>query len=295
MTRSIFNLAPALAGATLMLTAGALFAVVNTLVQYGTMIEGISPSKLAFWQYFIAFLFAVPWLISRGIKSLRTTKPFLHVLRVALAAAGVQFWVIGLAHVPIWQAIALIMLSPFFVTIGASLLLKETASPERWSAVCIGFIGGMSILAPWSDAFSIYAMYPVAAAVMWAFSSLLTKHLTHTETPESLTVYLLLFLTPVNALLAIGDGLSPSFGVSGILLLTTGFLTALAQYALVKAYSRADAAYLQPFDHLKLPLNVALGIAVFGFVPPGSMWLGSTLIVGTSFYLLRQEARGVVA
>jgi S-adenosylmethionine uptake transporter len=37
---------------------------------------------------------------------------------------------------------------------------------------------------------------------------------------------------------------------------------------------------------------VLLGLAVFGFVPPGSMWLGSLLIVGASFFLLYEERRG---
>jgi len=274
-----------------MLIAGVLFAVVNTLVQYGTMIEGLSPPQVAFWQYAIALVFSVPWLMANGLKALRTSSPFMHIARVIVAAAGVQFWTMSLAHVPIWQAIALIMLSPFFVTFGARIFLRETASFERWCAVIVGFVGGMIILAPWSETFTAYALWAIAAAAMWAISSLMTKHLTKTDTSGSLTVYLLLLLTPINAALALDDGLTPALsGVWG-LLIDAGVMTALAQYALAKAYSSSDAAYLQPFDHLKLPLNVGLGIAVFGFVPPGSMWLGSLLIVAASFYLLSREKR----
>lgn len=293
MTRFYSTSSPALFGASLMLIAGALFAAVNTLIQYGTMVEGLSPAKVAFWQYLIALVFSLPWLLSKGVTAMKTSNPFMHVVRVMTAAAGVQFWVMSLAHVPIWQAISLIMLSPFFVTLGASIFLRETASLERWSAVTVGFIGGMIILSPWSERFNIYALLPIAAAAMWALSSLMTKHLTRTETPESLTVYLLLLLTPINAVLALGDGLAPHLHGAWSLLVVAGVLTALAQYALAKAYSSADAAYLQPFDHLKLPLNVGFGIVVFGFVPPGSMWLGSILIVGASFYLLRRETLSV--
>lgn len=291
MTRFFSTLSPALLGASLMLAAGVLFAAVNTIVQYGTMIGGLAPSKVAFWQYFIALAFSVPWLLTKGIRSLKTSNPAMHVARVVVAAAGVQFWVMSLAHIPIWQAIALIMLSPFFVTFGASLFLRETASFERWCAVIVGFAGGMIILAPWSESSSVYAVLAIAAAAMWAMSSLMTKHLTKTETPEALTVYLLLLLTPINAVLAMGDGLMPRLEGAWPLLIAAGLMTGLAQYALVKAYSSADAAYLQPFDHLKLPLNVGLGIAVFGFVPPGSMWFGSILIVSASFYLLHRETQ----
>lgn len=287
MTRTI---TPATTAALLMVLAGAVFALVNTLVQYGGMVAGIAPARIAFWQYLFATLFILPVLFGRK-QRLRMAHPLWHALRIGFAAGGVQLWVTGLAHVPIWQAIALIMLSPFFVTIGARLLLGEHTPPARWFAVVAGFVGGMIILAPWSDAFSLYALYPVGAAALWAGASLVTKHLTQYESPESLTTWLLLLLTPVNAALALSDGLAPETGTGAVILIAAGALTALAQYALTRAYSMADAAYLQPFDHVKLPFNVALGLLVFGFAPPGSMWLGSALIIGGSWLLMHFEAR----
>jgi len=44
----------------------------------------------------------------------------LHLLRVALAVIGIQFWLWALAEpVPIWQGIALLMTSPLFATLGS--------------------------------------------------------------------------------------------------------------------------------------------------------------------------------
>ena len=290
MTRSFSTLGPALSGAFLMILAGALFAVVNTLVQYGAMVAGIPSARLAFWQYLIASLAALPWVLRQGRAAWARIHLPLHLIRVALAAGGVQLWVAGLAHVPIWQAIALIMLSPFFVTLGAGLILHEATGRDRWLAVVVGFAGGMIVLAPWADSFSLHALLPVAAAALWAGTSLLTKRLTRTEGPETVTVLLLVLLTPVNALVALPEGLALSGGMPGLLLVAAGLLTALAQYLLARAYAVADASYLQPFDHVKLPFNVLLGLAVFGFVPPGALWLGSALIVGASFFLIRRES-----
>lgn len=278
-------------GAIYMIGAGILFALVNILVQSLTMQFGQASTSVAFWQYFIAMLFSLPWFWSHVRGAVRSTRLPLHILRVIFAAAGVQFWVLGLSYIPIWQAIALIMTSPFFVTLGARLFLKETVRPDRWIAVAVGFAGGMIILAPWSESFTIASIYPVVAALLWALSSLVTKFLTRTETPQSLTLYLLMLLTPINAVLALKGGFALSGGTSFWLVVFAGVLTAAAQFALVKAYSVADAAFLQPFDHWKLPLNVALGWLVFGFLPEGSMWLGSALIIGASFFLLNREAR----
>lgn len=281
----------ALTGAALMVGAGVCFAFVNTSIQAATMLRGMSAPAAAFWQYLIAALFFLPWVAQNLRRTFHTGAFGLHLARVALSAAGVMLWTLGLAHVPIWQAIALILLSPFFVTIGAGLFLGENVTPLRWLAVVAGLIGGAMILAPWSDRFTLAALYPVGAAVMWASVSLLTKHMTRTESPETLTLYLLLLLTPVNAALAAGSGFALPSGAVW-LVLAAGGLTAAAQYLIVRAYSAADAAYLQPFDDLKLPLNVALGWLVFGFLPEGSMWLGTAMILGASVVLLQAEAKG---
>lgn len=282
---------PARTGAALMIGAGAMFACVNTMLQFVTMKLGVPAPTATFWQYGIALVVLLPWQ-GVGLSALRTRRLPAHALRVGFAVGGVQLWAMGLAHVPIWQAISLIMLSPFFVTVGAALLLEEDVTPQRWLAVLAGFAGGAVILSPWDDNFTLWALAPVAAAALWAASSLMTKRMTATESPATLTLYLLALLTPLNALLTFGSGgMAPGGMTAFIALAIAGLLTAAAQFALAKAYATADAAFLQPFDHVKLPFNVVLGILAFGFVPPGSMWLGSALIVAASMWLLSSEAR----
>ncbi|WP_300512652.1 DMT family transporter [Aliiroseovarius sp.] len=276
--------------ATLMVAAGASFALVNTALQAATMLHGAASPAVTFWQYLIALGFYIPWINRHRLAVLRTRQAGLHVLRVGLAALGVQLWVWGLAHVPIWQAIALIMLSPFFVTSGAGLLLGEQVTPQRWGAVLLGILGGAIILEPWSDRFQLTALLPIAAAAFWAAASVVTKYLTREDGPETVTIYLLILLTPINFALAAGTGFSlPQSALWFVV--GAGLLTALAQHVLVRAYSLADAAFLQPFDHLKLPLNVALGFVAFGFAPTGSMWLGTAVILGASLFLLNRESR----
>lgn len=278
-------------GAAYMVGAGLLFALVNTLVQSLTMQYGQVSTTVAFWQYFIALLFSLPWVLARLRSALASEQLPLHIIRVIFAAVGVQLWVLGLAHVPIWQAIALIMTSPFFVTFGAWLILGEKVTVQRWIAVVVGFAGGMIILSPWADEFTYWVFLPIGAALMWALSSLVTKRLTRSESPETLTMYLLILLTPINAVLAFKGGFALEGSVSLWLVLLAGVLTAGAQYALARAYYVADAAYLQPFDHVKLPLNVILGWLVFGFLPEGVMWLGFALILLSSLVLLNHESK----
>nr|WP_306267449.1 DMT family transporter [Pararhizobium sp. IMCC3301] len=280
---------PAVAGAAYMVVAGSLFALVNISVQAAAMHFGMPSSSVAFWQYAIALVIGGSWLLRQGPAAFKTHHFGQHLLRVFLASFGVQLWVLGLKYVPIWQAIALIMTSPFFVTIGASLFLRETVSAQRWAATIIGFAGGMIILSPWSDSFSLAALLPMAAAIFWAMSSVMTKQLTREEAPDSVTAYLLVLLTPINAVFAGMEGFVFPTGPAFWLILCAGILTALAQLALTRAYAVADASYVQPFDHLKLPLNVLFGWLAFQFTPDGNLWIGALLIIGASMYILQLE------
>jgi drug/metabolite transporter (DMT)-like permease len=149
----------------------------------------------------------------------------------------------------------------------------------------------MVILSPWSDAFSLYSLLPVLAAALWGGASLLTKSLLPKESSATVTVWLLLLLTPVNAAFSVAAGFQwPDGEVLGWVALS-GLVMALAQYWLAKAYESADAAYVQPFDDLKLPLNVAAGWIVFGYAPEGYLWLGAAMILIASMANIAVEQR----
>lgn len=293
-SRKTLTFSPAYLAPANMLAAGVGFAVVNIVTQHVTMSGALSSTSDAFWQYFFGLLFSAPLLLRHGFSPLSIRRPLAHLMRVLLAVLGVQAWVAGLANgVPIWQAIALVMTSPFFVTAGAALFLGEKVRPERWAVVALGFCGAAIILRPWSDAFTIHALLPVAAAIMWGATSLVTKALLLEERSSTVTIWLLLLLTPINGAFSLAAGFQ--FPTSGILLLLvgSGLVMAASQYCLARAYHVADASYVQAFEDLKLPINVLMGWVVFGYTPSGSLWFGAAIILMASMLGLVMERRRI--
>lgn len=276
-----------------MLTAGLAFAIVNSLVQVASINFGLSSTTVALVQYAIALLVILPYLKTLGIRrSLKTKHLGQHVFRVSLSVIGIQLWLWALAYpVPIWQGIALLMTSPLFATIGSGLLLKEKVGPARWFATVTGFVGAMIILEPWSESFSWATLLPVGAAFFWACYSLMVKRLSSDDSPSTMVVYLLVLITPFNLLLALPTWQMPTGTTLWLVLIAAGAITALAQWAIVKAYSVADASFVQPFDHAKLPLNVLAGWMVFGWVPPGRLWLGAAIIVASVAFITQWETK----
>lgn len=279
-----------LRGAGFMVLAGICFAAANAVTWTVTYRLGFKPQSDAFWQYAIATAFSLPMMWKEGLGAMRTRHPWLHGLRVLVSVLGVQaFTQAFAAGLAPWHVVALVMTSPFFVLIGAAVLLGERVSRHRWIAAAIGFAGAMLLLRPWESGFPPASLLPLAAAALWAGASLITKRLTAEEPQSAITLWLLVLLTPVNFLFSAQAGLElPGGAILGLLILGGLFLYG-AQHCLTLAYAAADAGFVQPFDDLKLFSNIVVSWLVLDFAPQGSYWPGMLLILAGSTYLLLCE------
>jgi S-adenosylmethionine uptake transporter len=306
----------AASGALFMLLGSLAFAATNLLqsvlptpVAYGGF--GMSSTGMAFWQYVVAGVLFLPLILRIGLGNLRTLHPLAHELRAFVSALGVHVFVYGFATgVPIWQMVTLLATGPLFIILGSVLFLGEKASPARLAAGLVGFAGAIIVSGVGSEGLSWTALIPVTAAFLWATTDILTRALSKRgESPETLTVSLLVLVTPnhllillaVWALGLVAPGTLPAgltenvfaipTGTALWLLLLLGALTAAAQYLLAYAYKVADATYLQPFGDLKVPLSALVGWVILGQVPSVWFWPGAALIILASTFIFYTESR----
>ena len=276
-----------------MVLAGITFAVINAITFVITAKLGLKPQSDTFWQYAIALVISLPFLLRQGLGSLKSRHPAAHLLRVAVSALGLLAFTTAIARgVPVWQVVALTMTSPMFVLLGAALFLHEKVPASRWLAAIVGFIGALIVTNPWSEQFTLAWLLPVAAAILWGAASLLTKYLTRDESPESLTIWLLLLLTPVNAVLSLGAGFQWPTPTVFLWLLAGGALVCTAQYLMSRSYAAAEANFVQPFDDLKLISNVLVYGLLFGYWPSGLIWIGLAMIMAASTFLMWRGSTG---
>jgi drug/metabolite transporter (DMT)-like permease len=279
-----------LKGAGFMVLAGICFALANAVTWTVTYKLGFKAQSDAFWQYAIATLFSVPFIWRNGLAAMKTSHPVLHIVRIVLSVLGVQAFTQAFASgMAPWHVIALVMTSPFFVMFGAAVLLGERVGLNRWIAAVIGFAGAMILLRPWETGFSSTTLLPIAAAITWGGASLITKRLTKDEPQTSITMWLLVLLTPVNFLFSVQAGFELPSGVILWLLLLGGAIMYFAQHFLTLAYASADAAYVQPFDDLKLFSNIFVSWLVLSFAPDMTYWPGILMVFAGSAYLLWSE------
>lgn len=279
-----------LKGAGFIVLAGICFALANAVTWTVTYKMGFKAQSDAFWQYAIATVFSAPFIWRNGLASMKTRHPVLHLVRILLSVLGVQAFTQAFASgMAPWHVIALVMTSPFFVMFGAALLLGENVGLNRWIAAVIGFAGAMILLRPWESGFTLATLLPIAAAVTWGGASLITKRLTKDEPQTSITMWLLVLLTPVNLLFSLQAGFELPSGNILWLLILGGAIMYFAQHFLTLAYASADAAYVQPFDDLKLFSNILVSWLVLSFAPDMTYWPGIVMVFAGSAYLLWSE------
>ncbi len=277
-------------GAGYMVMAGICFALANAVTWTVTYKMGFKAQSDAFWQYAIATAFSAPFIWRHGLASMKTNHPVLHLVRIALSVIGVQAFTQAFASgMAPWHVIALVMTSPFFVMFGAAVILGEKVGLNRWIAAIIGFAGAMILLRPWESGFTTSALLPIVAAITWGGASLITKRLTRDEAQTSITMWLLVLLTPVNLLFSLQAGFEWPSGNILWLLLLAGAIMYFAQHFLTLAYASADAAYVQPFDDLKLFSNILVSWLVLSFAPDMTYWPGILMVFAGSIYLLWSE------
>ncbi len=271
-----------------MTAAAFCFSVMNYLVRIGA--EEMEPVQVAFFRNLFALVFMLPWLARVGLSGLATRRLSTHVWRAVLGLMAMFCWFYAVTLLPLAEAVSLNFTVPLFATAGAAVFLGEIVRARRWSATAAGFLGVLVILRPgWGEMTAVMAL-PILAAVFMAASTLVVKSLSDTESPGAIVFYMNLFLTPLSLVTALFAWRWPSWEVLG-LMAVLGMLAALAHIALTRAYTKADASAVMPFDYSRLPFVAAIGFFAFGEVPDHWTWIGAAIIAGSAIYIAQREAR----
>jgi drug/metabolite transporter (DMT)-like permease len=246
--------------------------------------------EVAFFRLFFGLVFLAPVLMRLGFGALRTTRQPLYVFRGFLAAVATALWVYALMLLPVDKATALNFTVPFWATIGAALLLRETVGPRRWTAVLIGLAGSLVIIRPGITTFEPASLVPLAAAALMAAALLIVKTLSRTDPPHTIVLYMGIYSAPFALAMALPVWETPSIGFLAATFLL-GVLGSCAHLLIARAMTLADASYVAPHDFLRLPLGGMIGWIWFGELMDLWSWIGAAVIFAAAAFVAHQEAQ----
>jgi drug/metabolite transporter (DMT)-like permease len=159
---------------------------------------------------------------------------------------------------------------------------------RRWSAVGVGFIGVLIMLRPGVATIGPGSIAALAAACCSAFSILLVRKLSATESTAGIALY-------SNLTVVVGMGLLLPFGATlpnlpdFLLMAASGLVGGTALLVLIVAYRRAPAALVAPFQYSQMVWAIVLGFIIWRDIPDPAKLLGAAIVAASGLFILYRE------
>jgi drug/metabolite transporter (DMT)-like permease len=269
------------------------FQVLNVLGKW--LAESYPIGMLVFFRSIFALIANIIMVArSGGVASLATERQNALLLRgiIWFAMLVCSFYAFHL--LPVADASAIGFSAPLFVTILARPLIGEMVGARRWVAVIAGFSGVLIIVRPGGDVTGLGALFALGDAIFYAIGMLLVRQISRTESSVTIVFYCCL----VAAVISIGVipfcWVTPSFHDLCLLILM-GLIGGVAQYLTTQSYRFAPASVVAPFIYSALIWSVLFGFAIWGQLPSRWIYVGVILVIASSLYLARSEAKRVAA
>jgi drug/metabolite transporter (DMT)-like permease len=248
------------------------------------------PSIEIAWIRFLTFaLIMVPAMLPFSpLYAMRTGRLKFQVVRGAALLGSSLFFISGLRFLPIAEASATGFVSPLFVTALSIVFLGEKVGLRRWIATGVGLVGVLIILRPGTSAFHAAAFFPIASALSWAVTLIMTRMMSGREAVITTMTYSALTGLAILTALVPFVWVAPTWHdvLFGIFI---GVASTAGQWIVVLAFRYGDASVLAPFSYTQLLWVSILGFFVFGEVPDIWTVTGAAFIVASGLYIAHRE------
>ncbi|NNG02715.1 MAG: DMT family transporter [Inquilinus sp.] len=275
-------------GALWVLLATCGFSAVSTLAKLlGAELHSV---QIAFFRGLAGFVVLLPLLLRAGPSVLRTTVPSLHVGRAVAGSTAMLCGFYAITALPLATATAITFARPFFLIVLAVLFLGEAVRWRRWTATAVGFVGVLVMVRPGGGGLDPALLVALGQPAAVSVAILLLKRMPPDERHLTVLGYMAALSTLFLAIPAALVWRTPSAEQLWLVLLM-GVVGVAAQAAVVRGFRAGEATAVAPFDYARLLFATGIGVAFFAEVPDAWTAVGAAIIVVSTIYIARREAR----
>lgn len=282
-------------GIALKLVSVALFTVMAALIK--DVSARVPSGQVVFFRSAFAIPVILIWIAARGelATGLRTVNTMGHVWRGLVGTAAMGLGFLGLGLLPLPESTAIGYAMPLLTVVFAAMFLGEEVRAFRLTAVALGMIGVLIVLAPrlgaagdFTASESLGAIATLAGAAFAALAQIFISKMVQTERTSAIVFWFSVTATVLSSVTIFWGWVAPAPGDLA-LLVGIGVIGGVAQIFLTSSYRFADASVVAPFDYTSMVGALALGYWVFGEVPSLTMLGGAALIIGAGILIIWRE------
>ncbi|MEM8727918.1 MAG: DMT family transporter [Chlamydiota bacterium] len=231
-------------------------------------------------------------------KVLATRHPKKHLARLVVNLVYTLSFMYAFSLASLTTTYTISYTSSLFMIILSALMLKESVTRDRWTAVGIGLVGVMIAVQPWGGTFEFAALIVLFGTFLGALNKILMRKLAATEHSLAITIYpnlvMMLAMLPFLFISVSWTGWGPwkampweHWGLFAIV----GLTTAAGQYAIAQALRFAQGSVLAPIDYSTYFWVVAFDTFWWHKAPNLYMIIGAVVIVGSNLYILYRSSK----
>ena len=255
---------------------------------------GIPLAQLVFFRSILALPVMLPLVFAAGgWATMKTTRPFGHLLRTVFGLGGMLAAFHGYATLPLATVTALGFTMPLFLALLAVPLLGERPGPLRLLSALCGFLGVLLVVRPWGAGAAplLPSLIVLGGALAWALAMITIRHLGSAgESGVAIVLWFAIGCSLLSLVAALPSWVWPS-GWQWLLLLGVGVISALAQLLMTEAYRKGEPTLVAPFEYSGIVWTVLLGLLFWSEAPDLVAGLGILVLVAAGLLLWALEAR----
>ena len=210
----------------------------------------------------ISLTILIPMTFTMARSTFVIDSVVLLLMRIICMGGAIFLTFYSYRHLPLPIATAVGMSGPLITTALSILILGESLSRGKISALIIGYIGVIILASPDWHQINWVIMVALLANLLASFSILLTKSLVKTNHPFGLVFWGNFGHTIIYT------GLLPFFWTDLTLreigiLCAIGVFGTISQFSYTKALSYENASFVAPFEYTRLLLAIPIGYLLF--------------------------------
>jgi len=212
------------------------------------------------------------------------------ILRSTFGTLGILFNFYAIDHLILSDSNMLNKLSPFFVIIFSTIILKERVNKYQIFSVIIAFLGSLFIIKPTFSVNIIPYLIGILGAIFAASAYTCLRFLGNKENHNTIVFYFSLF-----SLIAISPFVMFNFQKMTIIqlvyMLLAGIFASIGQFGVTLAYKYAPAKEISIFDYTNIIFSAIIGFFLFNNVPDIFSIIGYIIIFGSAYYMFMQNKK----